>query len=230
MKRVKCTQGLRRFLNGSSSTQNKGVRKELLEVITVRTWKEYVEESVLIVFSVVLALLLTTLFQKLHENKQTREVLHELREQLITNKKSEEIQLTYHLQVLKNIDSALADPAIAQKFINNGVLNLKIIAPEGVLYRDLNDVAWEVAKQNNIFAKLDLRTYSLLTNIYANQQRITKAEDEISKVLESWESRKPENLRATLILIKDNYLGWAVDRAPGLLKRYQEAIEKLSNY
>jgi hypothetical protein len=41
------------------------VRKELLEVITVRTWKEYVEESVLIVFSVVLALLLTTLFQKL---------------------------------------------------------------------------------------------------------------------------------------------------------------------
>jgi hypothetical protein len=42
-------------------------------------------------------------------------------------------------------------------------------------------VAWEVAKQNNIFAKLDLRTYSLLTNIYANQQRITKAEDEISK-------------------------------------------------
>jgi hypothetical protein len=138
MKRVKCTQGLRRFLNGSSSTQNKGVRKELLEVITVRTWKEYVEESVLIVFSVVLALLLTTLFQKLHENKQTREVLHELREQLITNKKSEEIQLTYHLQVLKNIDSALADPAIAQKFINNGVLNLKIIAPEGVLYRDLN--------------------------------------------------------------------------------------------
>jgi hypothetical protein len=111
MKRVKCTQGLRRFLNGSSSGQNKGVRKELLEVITVRTWKEYVEESVLIVFSVVLALLLTTLFQKLHENKQTREVLHELREELITNKKSEEIQLTYHLQVLKNIDSALADPA-----------------------------------------------------------------------------------------------------------------------
>src|SRR5208282_4715609 len=183
------------------------MRDGTLEVITVRTWKEYVEESLLIVFSVVLALLLTTLFQKLHENKQTREVLHELREEIITNKKSEEIQLSYHLQVLKNIDSALADPAIAQKFINNGALNLKIIAPEGVLCRDLNEVAWEVAKQNNIFAKLDLRTYSLLTNIYGNQQRITKAEDEISKVLESWESRKPENLRTTLILIKDNYLG-----------------------
>src|SRR5580704_16211769 len=169
MKRVKCTQGLRRFLNGLSSTQQR-CEKGTSRSNNRKNLERVPEESVLIVFSVVLALLLTTLFQKLHENKQTREVLHELREELITNKKSEEIQLTYHLQVLKNIDSALADPAIAQKFINNGVLNLKIIAPEGVLYRDLNDVAWEVAKQNNIFAKLDLRTYSLLTNIYANQQ------------------------------------------------------------
>jgi hypothetical protein len=206
------------------------VKKELQEVITVRTFKDYVEESLLIVFSVVLALLLTTLFQKLHENKQTREVLHELREELINNKKSEEIQLSYHLQVLKNIDSALADPAMAEQFINNGVLNLKIIAPEGVLCRDLHEVAWEVAKQNNIFPTLDLSTYSLLTGIYGNQQRITKSEGEISKVLESWESRKPENLRTTLILIKENYLGWAVDRAPGLLRKYQEAIDKLGNY
>jgi hypothetical protein len=43
-----------------------------------------------------------------------------LREELINNRKSEEIQLRYHLQVLKNIDSALADPVIAQQFINNG--------------------------------------------------------------------------------------------------------------
>src|SRR5208283_4883073 len=115
-------------------------------------------------------------------------------------------------------------------FINNGALNLKIIAPEGVLCRDLDDVAWEVAKQNNIFTKLDLSTYRLLTTIYDNQERIVKSESEIARVLESWESRKPENLRTTLILVKENYLGWAVDRAPGLLKRYQEAIEKLSNY
>ena len=208
----------------------KNVRKELQEVITVRTWKEYVEESLLIVFSVVLALFLTQLFQKLHEDKQTAQVLHELRQELIFNKKSEEAQLSYHLQVLKNIDAALADPAIAQKFVNNGVLDLKIIAPEGVLCRDLHEVAWQVAKQNNIFAKLNLSTYALLTTIYDNQQRIMKSENEIAKVLESWESRKPENLRTTLILVKDNYLGWAVERAPELLKKYQEAINKLSDY
>lgn len=206
------------------------VKKDLPEVITVRTWKEYVEESLLIVFSVVLALFLTELFRQLHENEQMREVMHELREELISNKKAEEIQLQYHLQVIKNIDSALADPAIAQQFINKGVLNLKIIAPEGVLCRDLNDVAWQIAQQRNIFTKLNLRTYSLLTTIYNNQQRIMKTESEIAKVLTSWESRQPENLRTTLILLKDNYLGWAVDRAPGLLIKYQEAIEKLNGY
>jgi len=206
------------------------VKKDLQEVIAVRTWKEYIEESVLIIFSVVLALFLTELFQKFHENNLIREAVHELREELISNRKSEEIQLRYHLQVLKNIDSALADPAVAQQFINNGALNLKVIAPEGVLCRDLNDVAWQVAKQRDVFAKLDLSTYSLLTTIYDNQQRIMKSESEIAKVLESWESRKPENLRTTLILLKENYLGWAVDRAPGLLTKYQEAIDKLRNY
>jgi hypothetical protein len=205
-------------------------KKEIPEVVTIRTWKEYIEESVLIIFSVVLALSLTELFQKIHEDKRLRQVVHELRQELISNRKAEEIQLRYHLQVLKNIDAALADPAIAQKFINNGALNLKIIAPEGVLCRDLDDVAWEVAKQNNIFTKLDLGTYRLLTTIYDNQQRIVKSESEIARVLESWESRKPENLRTTLILVKENYLGWAVDRAPELLTRYQEAIEKLRNY
>jgi hypothetical protein len=206
------------------------VKKEIPEVVTIRTWKEYIEESVLIIFSVVLALSLTELFQKIHEDKRLRQVVHELRQELISNRKAEEIQLRYHLQVLKNIDAALADPAIAQKFINSGALNLKIIAPEGVLCRDLDDVAWEVAKQNNIFTKLDLGTYRLLTTIYDNQQRIVKSESEIARVLESWESRKPENLRTTLILVKENYLGWAVDRAPELLARYQEAIEKLRSY
>jgi hypothetical protein len=206
------------------------VKKEIREVVTIRTWKEYIEESVLIVFSVVLALFLTELFQKIHEDSRLRQVVHELRQELISNRKAEEIQLRYHLQVLKNIEAALADPAIAQQFINNGALNLKIIAPEGVLCRDLDDVAWQVAKQNNIFAKLDLNTYRLLTTIYDNQQRIVKSESEIARVLESWESRKPENLRITLILVKENYLGWAVDRAPELLTRYQEAIEKLKSY
>ena len=215
----------------NSAPEQTGTKKERLpEVIMVRNWKEYLGESLLIMFSVVLALLLTELFNKIHENSRETEILKQLREELVNNKKSEEIQLGYQRQVLKNIDSALTHPAFARQFIDSGLIHLTAIAPDGVLKGDLNDVAWQVAKQNNILSKLDLETYRLLTDIYDNQQRITKSEDEIAKVLLSWESRKPENLRTTLILTSNNYHGWAVDRAPALLIKYGQAIDKLSHY
>ena len=132
--------------------------------------------------------------------------------------------------MLKNIDSALNNPSFAQQFIHNGEIKLSILAPFGVLLHDMNDVAWQIAKQNNVFAKIDLDTYSLLTDIYDNQQRITKTEDQVGNVLLSWESRKPDNLRTALILVRDNYHAWAVDRAPLLLKKYADAIDRLSKY
>jgi hypothetical protein len=206
-------------------------KKETLpEVVTVRNAKEYLGESLLIIFSVVLALLLTELFNKIHENSRETEILKQLRQELVDNKKAETIQYSYHLQVLKNIDSALSHPAFARQFIDSGVINLNVIAPEGASRADLNDVAWRVARENNILSKLDQDTYTLLADIYDQQQRITKSEDEIAKVLLSWESRKSENLRTTLILTADNYHAWATDRAPSLLIKYQQAIDKLSHY
>jgi len=201
-------------------------------VVIERDWKEYLGECLLIVFSVALAIGITEYLTSLHEEKQASEILYQLKEELINNKKNAKEQYDYHLQVLKNIDSALHHPEFAKKFINDsGEIDLThTIAPEGVLRHDLSDVAWQVAKQNNIFSKIDLSTYSLLTDIYANQQRITNSEQEIGHVLLSFESRRRENLRTTLILIRDNYHGWAVDRTPNLLNLYQEAIDKLSKY
>jgi hypothetical protein len=200
------------------------------EVIAIRTWKEYLGESFLIIFSVVLAIILTEVINKIHENNQTHEILRELRDELISNKNAEEVQYKYHLQVLKNIDSALNNINFQKKILDSGKFHLYLIAPDGVLLEDLNDVAWQSAKQYNIFSRLDIKTLGLLTDIYNHQQRIIKTEDEVGKVLLSFESRKPENARITLILMRDNYHGWAVDRVPRLLGKYQIAIDALSNY
>ncbi len=200
------------------------------EVIIVRNWKEYLGESLLIVFSVALAIILTEVFTKIHENQQTREVLHQLRQELINNNESEEIQYRYHLKVLQNIDSALHYEKFRKTFLDSGQVHLQAIAPDGVLREDLNDIAWQVAKQNDIFSKLNLETYRLLTDIYDNQARIAKSEDEIGKLLLSFESREPENSKSTLILMRDSYKAWAVDRAPALLNKYKRAIAELSNY
>jgi len=197
-----------------------------------RDWKEYLGECLLIVFSVILALVVTEFINNLDDKKRTSEIMHELKDELIENKNMEEEQYDYHLQVLKNIDSALHRPDFAKKFINDsGEIDLtNTIAPEGVMSHDLNDVTWQIAKQNNIFSKIDISTYSLLNNVYNNQQRITNSEDKIAQIILSFESRKPENLRTTLILLRDSYHGWDVDRAPGLIENYQKAIDLLSNY
>ncbi len=203
----------------------------LPEVITVRNAKEYLGESLLIIFSVVLALLLTELFSKIHEDSRGKEIIRQLHDELVENKDKETIQYRYHLQVLKNIDSALLHPAYARQFIDSGQIHLgETIAPDGILRVDLTDVARKVATQNNAVSRLNLDTYRLLTRIYDQQQHIIKVEDEIGKVILSWESRKPENLRTTLLLMSNNYHAWAVDRAPALLIAYDQAIEKLSHY
>jgi hypothetical protein len=205
-------------------------KEERHEVYVKRDFKDYLGESLLIVFSVLLALIVTEAVNTIHENQQIREVLQSIREELINNKKAEEEQYQYHLMVLKNIDSALTHPSFAQQFISDGRINLNLIAPQGVLLHDLNDVAWQAARQRNIASKIDLTTYSLLTDIYDNQQRITNSEQEIAHVLLSRESRTAADNRITLILLHDNYHGWAVDRVPKLLKLYQQAINKLSSY
>jgi hypothetical protein len=205
-------------------------KKERQEVIMIRNWKEYLGESALIIFSVVLALGLTEWFTKLHEEGQTHQILKQLREELISNKEAEADQFQYHKKIMRKIDSALHHPEYAQQFIHNEEIDLHVIVDSGVLKHDLNDIAWQVAKQHNVFAKLDLSTYSVLADAYDNQQRIAKTEDEIGKLLLSSESRKPENLRITLILMRDNIFAWSVERGPSLIEKYTRAIDKLKNY
>jgi type II secretory pathway pseudopilin PulG len=209
---------------------NRKEKKELPEVSVVRNWKEYLGECALIVFSVLLALVLTEYFNSLHEKRQARETLHQLREELITNKGYAQSQYDYHQQVFKNIDSAKRNVAYARKFLDSGRLHLNVLMPQGALLHDLNEVAWQQAKQNNVFKYIDFSTYKLLTDIYDNQERFLNLEPSLERLLISYDSRKSENLQTTLTLMHDVLFGWIVERTPWLVKLYQQAIDELSNY
>jgi hypothetical protein len=199
------------------------------EVYVLRDWKEYLGESFLIIFSVLLALFLTEYITKQREKNETHELLKNIKEELIKNKKAEQEQYTYQKMVLKNIDSALKSKEFQQKIINNDEFHLKPLAPDGIIYRDLSTVAWDVAKSNNITSKADFKLVSELTGIYLDQARIDKLEDKVADVFLRYESRKQENIRTTLILMRDNYKGWAFDRAPGLIARYDETIKLMES-
>jgi hypothetical protein len=200
---------------------------EKLEIYTLRDWKEYIGESLLIVFSVFLGLVFTEFINSRHEKSETRELVSNIRAELGKNKQFTIEQYAYDQKVLKSIDSALADPKLQARIVTNDEFHLNYIAPAGVLYRYLDNVAWDVAKGHNILSKISFKQAALLTRIYDEQSRIMKVEDEVAKVMFDPQSRKAVNTHTTLMLIKDNYHAWAVDRAPGLIKQYQEAIELL---
>src|SRR5436305_407536 len=189
--------------NEEFQTKAHNKTKELPEVSVVRNWKEYLGECALIVFSVLLALALTEYFNSLHEKSEANEILHQLREELISNKQNAALQYAYHLQVFRNIDSAKKNPAYAKKFLDSGKLHLDALMPQGALLKDLNEVAWQQAKQNNVFRYLDLQTYSMLTDAYDNQERFLNLEPSLERLLISFDSRRPENLQVTLTLIHD---------------------------
>lgn len=212
--------------NESNSAQ-KSKKPKLPEVLVIRNFQEYIGESLLIIFSVALALLLTELLTTLNEKRQTKELLNDIKNELVHNKAEETKQYAYHLEVAHAIDSALNHPEFADSVLIDGRFKLSRLAPRGILDGDLEEVAWEAAKSHNITAKIDISTLSLLDNIYNDQHRIIKLEDEVGKLLLDPSSRKKENIKMTLILMYDNYQGWSIGRGKSLIDRYERAIARL---
>jgi len=204
-------------------------KKPKQEVYILRDMREYLGESLLIIFSVFLALVVTEYINTLHEKSQTRELMENIKNELVKNKQLETAQYAYHLGIIRRLDSAINNPVLQRKIVNSGEFHYEYVfsGNHGVLYGDLSKVAWEVAKSQNIFPKINYTLVKQLTNLYDDQERIGKLEDKIGGIFLSYESRNENNIRQTLILLRDNYKGWAVDRAPGLIQQYDEAIKAI---
>jgi hypothetical protein len=209
--------------------ENAGPDKNRTYVYPIRDWKEYLGESFLIIFSVFLALITTEYINNLHENEKTKGLLKSIVIELTNNKKAIQEMHEYNLTVLRKIDSALIRKNLEDKIVSNDEFHLNEIAPEGVLYRYLDDEAWTIAKNNNIMSKIDIESISILTRVYDDQDRISKVEEEVAKVIFDRASRDPAQVHRTLTLIRDIYHGWAVDRVPGLLTEIDSAIRKIES-
>jgi hypothetical protein len=198
-----------------------------IHVFTERNWKEYLGESLLIVFSVLLALFVTEYVNKQREHETTRRILESVAGELKHNRAAIVEMQNYNLQVLERIDTALVSRTVQQQLVSNDEFHLTVIAPQGVLYRYLDNASWSVARNSNIISKIDVESAALLTKVYEDQDRIGKVENEVAVVILGRESRDPAKVHATLVLIRDIYHGWAVDRVPELLKRIDAATDRV---
>lgn len=76
---------------------------------------------------------------------------------------------------------------------------------------------------------MDIQAVTMLTKLYEDQERISKIEGEVAKIIFDRASRDPKQVHLTLMLIRDIYHGWAVDREPGLITQIDEAIQLIKN-
>jgi hypothetical protein len=199
-------------------------------VYTIRDWKEYLGESLLIIFSVLLVVMMTEYFNNLREKENTKSLLKNIAAELNHNKKAILEMNQYNLLVLDKIDSALINEKLQNDLVSNDEFHLNVIAPRGVLYHYLDNDAWTIAKSNNVMSKVDDETIAMLTKVYEDQERVMKVEDEVAKVILDRASRDRKQVHTTLILIRDIYHGWAVDRTYGLLTKIDNAIKKVDKF
>ena len=95
-----------------------------IHVLAERNWKEYLGESLLIIFSVLLALFTTEYINKQHEKDNTRTVLTSFVNELKHNKISIQEMQEYNLKVLANIDAALVDANLQNQLVANDEFHL----------------------------------------------------------------------------------------------------------
>ena len=206
------------------------VPKDKSFVHTVRDWKEYLGESILIIFSVILALVLTEYFNSLHEKENTRNTLKNIVAELSHNRLSIQEMKKYNAGVLDKINAALANKQLQDNLVTNDEFHLDLIAPQGVLYRFLDGEGWTIAKNSNALIKVDPETLAMLYKVYENQARMMKVEDEVARIIFDRSSRDPKQVHTSLILIRDIYHAWAVDRTDDLLKQIDSTIRKVNAF
>ena len=184
-------------------------------------------ESAMIIFSVLLALVLSELVNSCHEKKEIRNSLQTIVEELKHNKQAIAETQVYNIKVLHKIDSILGDKGLQKALVENNKFHLEMIAPDGVLFRYLDNEAWTIAKDKGIASQVDYSTIAMLTKVYDDQARMMKTEEEIAKIIFDRNSRDPEQVAVTLRLISDVYRGWSVDRADGVMLQINSTIKKI---
>ena len=110
--------------NAETQGQQLPHKKDKQFVYTIRDWKEYLGESFLIIFSVLLALILTEFFNSLHEKENTRNTLKNIVEELRHNKKAIGEMKEYNSLVLTKIDSALTQKGLQDSLVSKNTASM----------------------------------------------------------------------------------------------------------
>lgn len=195
------------------------------------TKKDYIKlliESVLIIFSVLLALFLNEYRGNIKEKRIQDEAFVKINHELMVNLEVLNEWLPYHQEVLINLRTALKSDSSRATMVSKDGVYFWGLMPRGVVQRLLDDAAWSALKSSNVFANIDFKRMLLLSKLYKLQsQGVETTLRGVLEIMYSREALNPDNLPETLMLLERGF-GELVSQEDYLINQYQQAMTELN--
>ena len=180
-------------------------------------------ESVLIIFSVLIALFLNEVHtQKKLEQERIR-ALQLIKAELNYNKALLEKWHPYHLSVLSNFETVMASPPSPLKDFKRREFFFELM-PDGLVQDSLRNSTWSALKQSSITSHMRLETISAISTSYKMQnQSVEKSILGLFDMFVSRETMRKANLDETLDLMK-KLVQELVAQEQFMIEHYKQSI------
>jgi hypothetical protein len=183
-------------------------------------------ESGLIVFSVLLALIISEWRNNYNEKVQTEKILVNIKEEISENQKFLDNLIPYHQKVSESINRIIKSDSLESKLFTDDGIAIAEFAPNGIMQGTFNDIVWTVAKTDQISNRVSLDKSRVLYEVYEQQQIVNST---IRRLLDLFYSREIHrknllNENATLINLLFNEL---TSQEKDLNYRYKNALQFL---
>ncbi len=191
------------------------------------TLRKVLIDSILIIFSVLLALFIDEWRTAYNEDAETKKMLENIELEIIENQKFVKRAIAYQESVLQKGTRIVEQDSIYEKMYSEDYgFSIREIAPNGISQGKIYDIAWSVAKDNQITNRISLEKAQILYRVYEQHKTVREAIQDIIEVLTDRESLRKEHLRETVILYMSTTAEFA-GRLKYLDNLYTTALEEL---
>ncbi|PKV53064.1 hypothetical protein ATE84_5198 [Aquimarina sp. MAR_2010_214] len=158
-------------------------------------------ESGLIVFSVLLALIISEWRNNYNEKVKTEKILENINKEVAENQKFLKTLIPYHNQVSEKIKHIIKNDSLESNLFTDDGFAFGEFASNGIMQGTLNDIVWTVAKTDKISNRISLDKSRVLYEVYEQQQAINITIRRIIDFLSSREIQRKNLLHENVTVI-----------------------------
>lgn len=184
-------------------------------------------ESGLIVFSVLLALIISEWRNSYNEKVQTEKILVNIKEEIAENQKFLETLIPYHEKVSESLSQIIQNDSLESKLLTDNGIEIWEFAPNGIMQGTFNDIVWTVAKTDQISNRVSLDKSRVLYEVYEQQQIVNSTIGRILDLMYSREIHRTNLLHENIILINLLFKE-LTSQEKSLNFRYENALQFLN--